>query len=363
MILLNRPKIANQSRYYRNFVKVAIIIMMLSGTYASASDAHRAATMKPEELSAYIDSSATTNGFSGVILVARDEKIIYHKAYGNASREYKVPITVNTRFNLGSLNKSFTVTAISQLLDQKKISLDDPIGKYLTEFPSKVADAVTIRHLVQQTAGWGDYWDNPQFLKKLHNVRTVSEYIAFIKDMPLDSEPGTKRQHCNTCFEVLGAIIEKVSGKNYFDYVRENIYKPAKMLSSDSYERNGIIENLAQGYAHAPDAQEKGKLINNIYILPVRGTPAGGGYSTAEDLFKYVTALRKNMILSSEYTKLMLNGFKTEEGSKGKAATMMAGLAAGVNTFLGFQYPAGVTVIILSNQNEPDAIAFGESLM
>ena len=343
-------------------ITVAAVILII-GVLAVSAYAQKAVDLTPEELNKHIDTWASSNNFSGVILIGRDDKIVFHKAYGFASREYKVLNDLITRFNLGSINKSFTTAAIAQLLEKKKISLEDPISKYFSGFPDEVGTKVTIKHLLGQTAGWGDYWDNPKFLEGIHTLRTVSDYMAFIKDMPLDSEPGTKQQHCNTCFEVLGAIIEKASGIDYFNYIRENIYKPASMLHSDSYPRNSINENLAQGYTMPPFAKVKGNLINNIYILPVRGTPAGGGYSTAEDLFKYVKALRKNKLLSEEYTKLMMNGFEAETNRGEGLNEMMAGGAPGVTTFVGFQYPPGVVVIGLSNQNEPNGIEFGESMM
>jgi CubicO group peptidase (beta-lactamase class C family) len=195
----------------------------------------------------------------------------------------------------------------------------------------------------------------------------VSEYINFIRDIPLDFEPGTNMQHSNIGFEVAGAIIEKGSGENYFDYVKKNIYEPANMLNTDSYHLDGPVENLAVGYTneHPLDTLKNGYNWNNMYIrLPARGTPTGGSYSTVEDLLKFDQAQRKYKFLSKDYTIYLLNLFQGKPGDEfmGKKGIIhMVGGAEGVGAVLGLDMmdndmSKGYTIIILSNYDFPVAI-------
>ncbi|MCK4430297.1 MAG: beta-lactamase family protein, partial [Candidatus Aminicenantes bacterium] len=155
-----------------------------------------------------LDEKAENNEFSGVVLIAKDGNKIFHEAYGYASKEFNVKNALDTKFNLGSINKLFTAIGITQLMEKGKLSIDDSIGKHLDIFPQEIAGKVTVKHLLQMRAGWGDYWDNEYYLAHRNELRKVSDYMEFIKDIPLDFEPGTNFQHCNTCFQVLGALIE-----------------------------------------------------------------------------------------------------------------------------------------------------------
>jgi len=230
----------------------------------------------PDELHKMISAKVENNEFSGVVLVAKDGHPLFHRAYGYASKRFKVPNRPDTKFNLGSCNKSFTAVAIAQLAEQEKLSLDDPIGKYLDIFPSDIAGNVTIRHLLNMRSGWGDFWENEAYLARFSKLRTVSDYMEFIKDMPLDFEPGSNFQHSNTGFYVAGAIIEAVSGMDYFTYVKKNIYDPAGMADSDSYHKDGPVENLAIGYTNMNRNDPKGTGFRweNTYMMPPRGTPS-----------------------------------------------------------------------------------------
>ncbi len=182
-----------------------------------------------EELERYLRGMENKNEFSGAVLVARGDGPIFQGAYGYASKRFKALNRLDTRFNLGSCNKAFTTIAVAQLMEQGKLSLDDPIGTYLDMFPPEIAEQVTIRHLLNMRSGWGDYWSNEYFINNITQLRSVSQYLEFIKDIPLDFEPGTNFQHCNTGFIVAGAIIEAVSGMDYYEYIRKNIYEPAGM--------------------------------------------------------------------------------------------------------------------------------------
>jgi CubicO group peptidase (beta-lactamase class C family) len=266
-------------------------------------------------LGAYLDELTKEDKFSGVVLIAKDGKPVFEKAYGLANKSKNIPNDIETKFNLGSMNKMFTAVAIAQLAEAGKLSFDDKVGKYLLDYTNKqVADNVTIHQLLTHTSGLGLYWNDKYQIQK-SNIRTVADYLALFADEPLLFEPGQRYQYSNSGYIVLGAIIEKVSGQNYYDYVRDHIYKPAGMKNTDAYELSQDTPNLAMGYT-ANGQPASGPRLENTSTLPNRGGPAGGGYSTTEDLLRFSIALRTNKLLSSRYTEIVTTGKVT--GGPGK---------------------------------------------
>lgn len=320
-----------------------------------------------EELHQYLLKKTEENEFSGTVLIAKDGNPIFQKAYGYASKRFEVPNKLDTKFNLGSINKSFTAVAVLQLVEKGKIEIDDPIGKYLNYFPQDIAEKVTIRHLLNMRSGWGDYWGNKYYLSHRNDLRVLSDFMEFIKDIPLDFEPGTNFQHCNTGFEVAGAIIEKISGMDYFDYIKKNIYEPLEMTNSGSYNRDSPVKNLAVGYTNMNSNDLIGKKYQweNTYMLSPRGTPAGGGYSTVEDMLKYDQALRNNKLIGKDYMNFMNSRF---EGNIGDPFTpyrtsRSAGGAPGMSTLLARDLIKGYTIIVLSNFDFPAAMGVGDGII
>jgi CubicO group peptidase (beta-lactamase class C family) len=332
---------------------------------ASKSDVHYS---NLEELDHYLLKLERQNEFSGAVLIAKDGSPIFQHAYGYASKRFDASNTLDTKFNLGSCNKIFTAIAITQLMDRGKLSLDDPIGQYLDMLPREIAEKVTIRHLLNMRSGWGDYWSNDYFLNHITRLRHVSEYMEFIKDIPLDFEPGTNFQHCNTGFIVAGAIIEAVSGIDYYDYIRKNIYEPAGMMDTDYYDKDGPVKNLAMGYTNmnGSDRVGTGYKWNNMYSLPPRGTPAGGGYSTVEDLLKFDTALRDFKLLSRAYTGYFLHRFEnppSDSLSFPQKTYRIAGAASGICAFVAMDFQSSYTVVVLSNYDFPTGIHIGGEIL
>jgi len=321
-----------------------------------------------DSLDDQLSQKADNNEFSGVVLIAKDGKKIFHEAYGYASKEFKVKNALDTKFNLGSINKLFTSIAIGQLMEKRRLSIDDPIGKYLDIFPLEIADKVTVRQLLQMRAGWGDYWGNEYYLAHQNDLRKVSDYMEFIKDIPLDFEPGTNFQHCNTCFEVLGALIEAITGMDYYDYIRDNVYKPAGMENTDSYDKDGPVENVAVGYTNMNSNAPAGEKYtwSNLYMMPPKGSSAGGGFSTAEDLLKLDTALRSFKLLSPDYTHFLFrqwNGSLEDPFQSPGRVSRSAGGAPGVSTVLARDFDSGYTVIVLSNYDYPVAMDVANAII
>jgi CubicO group peptidase (beta-lactamase class C family) len=210
----------------------------------------------------------------------------------------------------------FTGMAVMQLVEDGKISLQDKFGKYLTDYPNKaVADSVTIHQLLTHTSGMASFWEEHDKLAK-EKFKTVADYLPLFVNQKLLFTPGTDFQYSNSGFMVLGLLIEKITSKNYFDFVKENIYKPTKMINTDAYELDEAISNLATGYTMS--LEKPGQWKNNIFSNPTKGTPAGGGYSTAEDLLKFANALQNNILLTKESATVYTSGkVKYREGMYG----------------------------------------------
>jgi CubicO group peptidase (beta-lactamase class C family) len=333
----------------------------------SAERRPAAVTVDLDRVKAYLADQARLGQFSGAALIAKDGKPLLLESAGMASKRFRAPNRIDTKFNLGSLNKGFTAVAVLQLVETGLVGIDDPIGKYLDVFPKDIAEKVKVRHLLTMGSGWGDYWGHPYYLQHKDELRTVPQYMEFIKGIPLDFEPGTRTQHSNIGFEVAGALIEKVSGMDYFSYIRERIYKPAGMTSTDTYDRDSGIENLAVGYTNAHPLNENATDYRweNTYILSPRGTPAGGGYSTVEDMLMYDTAVRSGKLIGKKYVDFLRNGYQGNIGDPFVPRRVLrgAGGASGVSSFYARDVRNGYAIIILTNVDHPAAIEIGNEVI
>lgn len=304
-----------------------------------------------EPLENFLKKQVAVDEFSGTILIAEDEKPIFKKAYGLASKRFNIPNRIDTKFNIGSCNKIFTKVAITQLAEQGKLSFNDHIRQHLPTYPPKVANKVTINHLLNHTSGMSHYW-NEKFEASKHKLRIVDDFLSLFIDEPLCFEPGEKVQYSNAGYVVLGKIIEVVSEQDYYDYVREHIYKPADMNNTDHYDMDLPIPNLAIGYTRMDsDGQcRKRPRRNNLFLLGVKGSPAGGGYSTVDDLLKFCIALHNHKLLNPKYTKLVLAPTHARTNREVKPRVFgHAGGAPGVGAIFEMYHDLGYIDIILSN--------------
>lgn len=266
-------------------------------------------------LAEYLDRLVAVDAFSGSVLVAREGEPIFERAYGEASKSYGVPNAVDTKFNLGSMNKMFTAVSIAQLVEEGVLTWDDPVGKWLGSewVRPEVAEKVTIRHLLTHTSGLGSFFTD-EFMRSSRGLyRGLDDWRDIVSKDSLAFEPGTDWAYSNTGFHLLGLIVEKASGKSYYDYVRERIYEPAGMTGTDAYEVDAVVPNLAQGYMRDETADGV-TWRSNILEHTARGGPAGGGYSTAPDLLAFARALADGRLLRPE-TVALITTPKPSEGS------------------------------------------------
>jgi D-alanyl-D-alanine carboxypeptidase len=310
-----------------------------------------------------IDEAVTSDRFAGAVLVMKDGKPVLSEAYGFADREHKTPNTINTRFRIGSMNKMFTAVATLQLVQAAKLGLNDPIGKYLTDYPNKdVASKVTIHHLLTHTGGTGDIF-GPEFDAHRLELRSPQDYVKLYGQRAPKFEPGSRFEYSNYGFVLLGAIIEKVSGQSYYDYVRDHVYVPAGMTSTASDPESQVVPDRSIGYTQMAAG---GQSRPNTDTLPYRGTSAGGGYSTVGDLARFATALEQNKLLNAHDTELLTtgkagtpeNGYAYGFGDRkmnGMRCFGHGGGAPGMNGDLEICPETGYVVAVLANMDPPAA--------
>lgn len=317
-----------------------------------------------EAAKARIGELVKDDKFSGAVLVTKDGKAILSGAYGLADREKKTPNALTTKFRLGSMNKMFTATSILQLVQAGKIKLREPFGKYITDYPNKDAAAkASIEQLLTHTGGTGDIF-GPQFDEHRKDLRSLQDYVNLYGKRELEFAPGSRWEYSNYGFLLLGVVVERVSGKSYYDYVRENVYGPAGMNSTGSLAESETVAGRSIGYT----AMGGGALHSNVDMLPYRGTPAGGGYSTVEDLQRFASALMSHKLLNAEYTDLLTTGkVATPRGGKyafgffddGTDAGMRhfghGGGAPGMNGDLQIYPQSGYVIAVLANLDPPAA--------
>jgi CubicO group peptidase (beta-lactamase class C family) len=242
-----------------------------------------------------LDQASADSLFSGAIIVARNGARVLEFASGKADRERGIPNTVDTRFRIGSMNKMFTAVAVLQLVEDGRVQLSAPVGAYLSDYPNeKVAEQVTVEHLLTHTGGTGDIF-GPEFAEHRAELREHADYLALAGERDPAFTPGSRFAYSNYGYILLGAIIEAVTDRSYYDYVRANIFAPAGMEDTGSLPENVDVPGRAVGYSTL-----SGRWRSVADTLPYRGTAAGGGYSTVGDLIAFSQALHSGVLLNDE---------------------------------------------------------------
>lgn len=240
-------------------------------------------------LDGYFTKLAQDDIFSGVALVARNGVPVFMKAYGLADRETKIANTIRTRFNIGSINKEFTQTAIRELIREGKLSAEDTLGKFFPDYPQAASRGATVQQLLTHRAGLADFF-GPQFsAAPKDRFASNADYFNFVGSLPPNFSPGERSQYCNGCYIALGAIVSKVARMPYEQYVAEHIFARAEMTSTGYPRTDRPADDIAIGYTRRGAT---GDLTRNTSMHGVTGSAAGGGYSTALDLLTYVKAVR-----------------------------------------------------------------------
>jgi CubicO group peptidase (beta-lactamase class C family) len=253
-----------------------------------------------DSVDSYIAAQLREQHIPGLALaVIRDGRVVKSQGYGLANIELGVPVTPETVFQLGSIGKQFTATAILMLAEDGELSLDDKITRY---FPAAAPrwNAITIRHLLNHTSGLADYTDDkyvaPGGLTPLHEELTDEEILRRFTTLPFDFKPGEKWSYSNTGYAILGFLIHKVSGQTYGDFLEARVFKPLGMSATRVISESEIIPNRAAGYLLV-----KNEIKNQFWVSPHWNTLADGAlYSTAADMTKWDAAITARALLKPE---------------------------------------------------------------
>lgn len=308
---------------FRKSIQTILLLLVLS-TIAAAQDM---ATQADQ----YLADLAKKNQFSGTAFIAKGGKVVFSKGYGMANFELDVPNTPQTKFRLGSITKQFTAMAIMQLQEKGLLSVDDPITKYFPDY--KAAEKVTIHHLLSHTGGIYNFTSGSDYQKMMRVNSPPDQIFAAFKDKPLDFEPGAKWNYSNSGYILLGMIIEKVSGKSYEAYLKENIFQPLNMANTGYDHTDMLLKNRAAGYE-----VKMGAITNTDFLDMSIPFSAGALYSTVEDLYLwdralYTEKLVKKATLEKIYTPVKNNygygwGIDEQKGHK------RIGHGGGINGFV-----------------------------
>ncbi|MCP4726896.1 MAG: serine hydrolase [bacterium] len=242
--------------------------------------------------------------FNGTVLVAEKGKVIFKKGYGYADYEWKIPLTTDTKFRLGSITKQFTSMLVMQLVEKGEIDLEGKLSDYLPYYREDIGKQVTVHHLLTHTSGIPSYTGLPVFGEISRDPYSVKDFSLKFCSNDLEFEPGSTFKYNNSGYFLLGAILEEVTGKTYEDLLDEKIFDPLDMSDSGYDHHETLLTKRAKGY------EISGMEIENASYLDMSLPYAAGSlYSTVEDLYKWDQALYDEKLLSNEYKEIMLTPF------------------------------------------------------
>ena len=327
--------------------RVAAVALLLVCLHASA-----------DEVDDYITARMREMHIPGLALaVCRDGQIVKSRGYGLANIELNVPVGEDTVFELGSITKQFTATAILMLVEEGKIGLDDPLAKHLTGTPATWS-AITIRHLLTHASGVQNYLEIPELAEAVHKAPAHDEIANLLfARLRLEFRPGQTWAYSNSGYLLLGNVIEKASGKSYWQFLDERIFKPLGMTSTRSSEPRAVIRKRASGYEWVKNRYEnRAALTQNAYA-------AGAIVSTVRDMAKWDAALHGEMLLKKSTLELMWTpadpaapfsyGFGWFlDTRRGHRVMMHGGGTPGFSSNI-TRFPADrITVIVLTNHSD-----------
>ena len=302
--------------------------------------------------------------FSGVISVTQNRENIYQKAFGYADLPNKVVNEVDTKFATASAGKVFVAVAILQLIEQDRLSFDSYIGDILNFDLKKIDPHITIRQLLNHTSGIPDYFDESimEDYDELwidypnYKIRTSSDLIPLFINKPMMYDAGKRFQYNNTGFVVLGLIIEAITGLKFDTYLEKNIFTLSGMLNTGYYELDRLPAKCANAYIYDNDKKE---FYTNIYSVDVKGTGAGGAFTTVIDIEKFWSNLLNYKLISKEMLKEMLSpqvdencygyGIWIDEKEDGIYSYHFEGCDPGVSFFTAYDRQEDLLITLTSN--------------
>lgn len=308
-----------------------------------------------------LDAQSADDRFSGVVMVARGDRILFERAYGFADAEKRRRNTLDTRFGIASMGKMFTAVSVMQLVRAGKLDLHAPLAKVLPDYPNaEIAKNVTLHHLLTHTGGAGDIFV-PEIENRRGQIRSHADYIAVLGDRAPEFAPGAKWSYSNYGYVLLGRAIELASGEDYFDYVRKHVLAPADMRHSGTPPLARRRLPQANGYTRRQDGPAWRLAASGMPDVP---SSAGGDLSTVRDLYRFARALQNGKLLDATDVETLTRGkvdvpfgsyaygFK-DQGRDGLRYIGHGGSAPGSNCELDIYPDSGYIVIVLTNQDPP----------
>ncbi|MCB9008482.1 MAG: beta-lactamase family protein [Ardenticatenaceae bacterium] len=262
-----------------------------------------------QEIDNLVQGTYSPNEPGAAVIVVKNGEIIYRQGQGMANVELGVPIDPDMVFRLASITKQFTAVAILILAEQAKLAVDDPITKYLPDYPTH-DHLITIRHLLTHTSGIMNCTEMPEFLSLQRKDLSVPELIDSFKHQPMQFAPGKRWSYSNSGYILLGAIIEKISGQTYEEFIRESIFTPLGMKDSSYDTPLKIMPRRVAGYDKGPDGY-----TNSAYLSMTQPYAAGSLASTVDDLAIWDAALYTDKLLKRETLKQAFTPFQLADGS------------------------------------------------
>jgi CubicO group peptidase (beta-lactamase class C family) len=317
-----------------------------------------------ETMRSTLDQAAKSGQLSGVALLARGDATLLANAWGLADRDRRTPMTVDTRLNLGSIGKLFTRTAVAQLAEAGKLSLDDKLSKYLPDFPH--ADSITLDMLASHRSGVGDFFNDAYDAMDKSKLRHNHDYLALIRDQPLWFAPGTSERYSNGGYALLGEVIAKASGEDYYVYLAKHVFGPAAMKHTGYPIEGDGTPNVARGYTRLDAGDgERDNEHDNVATRPARGSAAGGGYSTTADLLRFDRALLSARLCSQGWSAWVTGDARPDRGAPGSISPADAhfGFAGGAPGIASeWLHEGDVTLIVFTNRDPEVARAVTQPL-
>lgn len=351
------------------YMLILLIVSLTGCTDTKTSTTEAGVKTKNKEIQSrlekFMDSCVTNLKFNGTVLVAKNEQVLLENGYGMADDDNHIPNTTQTVYEIGSITKQFTATAILMLKEKGLINIQDTIDKYISNYPN--GNKIKIYNLLNHTSGIPEYLKYVESMEPGKRCYTPKELIELFEEKPLDFEPGTNFQYSNSNYILLGYIIEKLTGKSYEDYIKNNIFKPIKMRHTDVLNSKTTVNGMAVGYSYLnPKPSKKAGVFE-----PTLPYAAGEIYSTVEDLLLWNNNLCNGKFINKNSLKEMFTPGMNSYGfgwfaskTNGDDLIFHGGNTLGFSSYIERNINKGYVVIVLSNIYHDDNPKFiGDQLL
>ena len=342
-------------------VHIGTVVLLMAAACGQAASHAEIST----QIETYLKPFVESGNFTGAILVARHGRVLFRHAYGMANYELQVPNSTETRFHIASVSKPFTATAILQLHEQGRLSVGDPVAKFVPKFPN--GDRITLEHLLTHSSGIPNVNNLADYDTFARSPHSLEELVAKFASLPLEFPPGSDYRYSNSNYNLLALILEKVSGERYGEYLQKHCFEPSGMKDTGhDGDARRVIPLAASGYEPAGvSSYEKAP-----YLDWSNKTGNGSLYSTLDDLYRFDRALNNDILLKkSTREKYFVEGRGHRFGwfqrrRSGYRVMSANGRSPGFTAQLDRFPDDDATVIVLSNSyasvsQEPIAEALG----